>query len=188
MQVKLSSYDNRWYKPGSGIKKFFWHYTNIFFLKSGIFPFYGLKVFLLRSFGAKIGKGVLIKPYVNIKYPWLLEIGNYVWIGEHVWIDNLAQVKIGDNVCISQGAYLLTGNHNYKKPGFDLMLQNIILEDGVWIGARSVVCPGVTCKTHSILTVGSIASVDMEPYTIYRGNPASGISERIISEPSVNNS
>ena len=62
------------------------------------------------------------------------------------------------NVCISQGATLLCGNHNFKKPGFDLIIDEIIVEDGVWIGAKSIVCPGVTLKSHSILTVGSVAN------------------------------
>ena len=182
MQVNLEQYNNSWYKAGSGFKRFVWHYINGLFFRSGIFPFYGIKVFMLRSFGAKIGKEVLIKPYVNIKYPWFLEIGDHTWIGENVWIDNLVSVKIGSNVCISQGAYLLTGNHDYKKASFDLIVKPITIEDGVWIGAKSVVCPGTTCSTHSILTVGSILSSDMEAYSIYRGNPATKITDRILPE------
>lgn len=182
MEVNLSHYNNSGYKPGSAFKRFIWHYINVLFFNSGIFPFYGLKVFMLRLFGAKIGKGVLIKPYVTIKYPWYLEIGDFTWIGEHVWIDNLAQVKIGAHVCISQGAYLLTGNHDYKKSGFDLIVKDITIEDAVWIGAKSVVCPGVICKTHSILSVGSVLSNDMEPYGIYKGNPAIKIKDRKIVE------
>jgi len=131
-------------------------------------------------FGAKIGKGVHIKPTVNIKYPWLLELGNYVWIGEKVWIDNLEKISIGNNVCLSQGAMLLTGNHNYKVSTFDLKIGGIILEDGVWIGARSVVCPDVTCHSHSILSVNSVATKDLEQYSIYQGNPAITVKERII--------
>ena len=122
----------------------------------------------------------MIKPAVNIKYPWLLTIGDNVWIGENVWIDNLVQVNIGSNVCISQGAMLLTGNHNYKKKAFDLMLGNITLEDGTWIGAQSIVCPGVTCHTHSILSVKSVATKNLEPYQIYSGNPSKIIRERVI--------
>ncbi len=123
----------------------------------------------------------VIKPKVNIKYPWFLILGDYVWIGEKVWIDNLAQVTIGSNVCISQGALLLCGNHNYKKPSFDLITGKITLEDGVWIGALATVCPGVCCKSHSILTVGSVATKDMDSYSIYQGNPAFKTKNRELS-------
>ena len=181
MPVSLQQFDNKSYHPGSWIKRCIWHYTNGFFFKSGLFPFYKLKTFLLRLFGAKVGKGILIKPGVNIKYPWFLEIGDHVWIGENAWIDNLAKVTIGNNVCISQGAYLLTGNHDYSKPRFDLMIKEIILEEGVWIGARSVVCPGVTCKSQAILAVGSIATNDLDENGIYQGNPAVKVKERVIS-------
>ena len=136
----------------------------------------------MRTFGAKIGENVTIKPKVNIKYPWFLKISDNVWIGENVWIDNLTQVTISSNVCISQGAMLLCGNHNYKKSTFDLMLGEIVLEEGVWIGARSVVCPGVTCKSHSVLTVGSVATSDLEAYSIYQGNPARKVKDRIIKQ------
>ena len=178
--IDLSTYNNSWYNPGSFLKRITWHYINCIFFKSGYFPIYRLKVFLLKLFGASVGKCVLIKPYVNIKYPWLLSIGHYVWIGENVWIDNIAFVLIENNVCISQGALLLTGNHNYKKKSFDLVPGKIILEEGVWLGAQSIVCPGITCKSHSVLSVGSVATKNLEPYFIYRGNPAIKIRERIL--------
>ncbi len=135
---------------------------------------------MLRLFGANIGKGVLIKPGVNIKYPWFLEIGDHCWIGENAWIDNLAKVTLGAHVCISQGAYLLTGNHDYGKPGFDLIVKEIIIEDGVWIGARSVICAGVTCKSQAVLSAGAVATKDLEANSIYQGNPAVKIRDRFI--------
>jgi putative colanic acid biosynthesis acetyltransferase WcaF len=177
-KTDLSSFDNSWYNPGNPLKRAFWYLTNVFFFKNRLFPFSGLKVFILRIFGAKIGTRVVIKPSVNIKYPWKLSIGDNTWIGEGVWIDNLAQVSIGANSCISQGAMLLCGNHNYAKTTFDLMTGEIILEDGVWIGAQTVVCPGVTCSSHSILTVGSVATKNLGPFGIYQGNPAAKIKER----------
>lgn len=176
----LSKYNNTWYYPGNKVVCVLWYFVNVVFFVSHIIPLSGLKVWLLKLFGAKVGSSVVIKPGVNIKYPWKLVIGDYSWIGEDVWIDNLDQVIIGSNVCISQGAMLLCGNHNYKKTTFDLMVNEIILEEGVWIGAKSVVCPGVTCKTHAILSVGSIANIDLEPYTIYQGNPAKKIRNRVI--------
>jgi putative colanic acid biosynthesis acetyltransferase WcaF len=177
----LSLYNNHWYHPGRNMFIcLLWYFTNILFFQLPFNPLNGVKVFLLRLFGAKVGKDVNIKPSVNIKYPWRLSIGNNTWIGENVWIDNLDNVSIGSNCCISQGAMLLCGNHNYKKTTFDLIVGKIVLEDGVWIGAQSIVCPNVTCKTHSVLTVHSVAASDLEPYTIYRGNPAKEIRKRII--------
>jgi putative colanic acid biosynthesis acetyltransferase WcaF len=165
-KIDLSSFSNSWYKPGAG----FITYN----------PFNGLKVFLLRLFGAKVGHNVIIKPSVNIKYPWRLTIGNNVWIGEKVWIDNLEDVVIGNNVCISQGAMLLCGNHDYRKTTFDLMVGKITIEEGAWVGAQSIVCPNVACHSHSILTAGSVATQNLEPYFIYQGNPAVKIKQRII--------
>ena len=101
-----------------------------------------------------------------------MKLGNNVWIGENVWIDNLDMVTIGNNVCISQGAMLICGNHNYRKSTFDLMTNPIILEEGVWIGAKAIVTGGVTAYSHSVLTVNSVISKNMDAYAIYIGNPA----------------
>lgn len=179
-KVDLSKFNNDWYKPGNIYKRFVWYLKNLFILKTSIPYPNRLKVFTLKFFGAKVGKGVIIKPCVNIKYPWLLEIGNNTWIGENVWIDNLGKVKIGNNVCISQGALLLCGNHNYKKETFDLIVGDITLEDGVWVGAKALVAPGVTMKSHSILAAGSVLTSDTEEYGIYQGNPAVLVRKRVI--------
>lgn len=179
-RTDLSSFNNDWYQPGGKIKILMWYFCNVLFMKNGWIPFSGIKVQVLKLFGAKVGKGVLIKPCVNIKYPWQLEIGDYTWIGENVWIDNLGQVKIGANCCISQGALLLCGNHDYKKSSFDLMVGDITLEDGVWIGAKCIVAGGVTAKSHSVLAAGSVASKDMEGYMIHRGAPAEAVKKREI--------
>ncbi|MFZ4771839.1 MAG: WcaF family extracellular polysaccharide biosynthesis acetyltransferase, partial [Ferruginibacter sp.] len=162
------------------LKRASWFLVSGIFFRSGFLPFYGIKVSFLEIFGAQIGKGVVIKPGVQIKYPWLLKLGNHCWIGENVWIDNLAMVEIGNHVCISQGALLLTGNHDYSKPAFDLMVKPIVLEDGVWIGAKAVVCPGVTCHSHAVLSVGSVATQSLEAYYVYQGNPCIKIKPREI--------
>jgi putative colanic acid biosynthesis acetyltransferase WcaF len=179
-KTDLSKFNNDWYKPGgTAVKRYLWYVTNAFFINSS-FPFYGPKRALLRLFGAKIGKGLVIKPHVSIKYPWRLNVGNNVWIGEHVWIDNLANVTLKDNACISQGAMLLCGNHNYKRSTFDLMAKEIVLEEGSWAGAQTVICPGVRLGSHSLLTVGSVATLSLEPYYVYQGNPAQKIKKRIL--------
>lgn len=182
-RVSNVSFDNTWYEIGaSKLKQTLWYFSNVVFFQNPLNPYSCIKVFMLRLFGAHVGKNVLIKPNVNIKYPWRLRIGDNSWIGENVWIDNLENVHIGNDVCVSQGAMLLTGNHNYKKTTFDLILGPIFIEDGAWIGAKAIVCQHVTCKTHSILTVGSVASTDLVPYGIYRGSPAKLVRKRMINE------
>jgi len=177
-KVSLASYNNSWYKPGPTWKIAVWMVVNALFFNNQFAVFNTVKCGLLRLFGAKVGEKVIIKPSVNIKYPWLLQIGNHVWIGEKAWIDNLAMVTIGNNVCISQGAYLLSGNHNYKKAAFDLIVGSITVEDGVWLGARSIVCGGIICQTHSVLTVASVATKNLESYGIYQGIPAVKVKAR----------
>ncbi len=180
MQVDFSTYNNKWYKPGGAVKRFLWHYINLVFFKSGLFPIYGLKVFLLKLFGAVVGKNVFIKPFVNIKYPWFLSIGNQVWIGEDVWIDNLTDVHIGNNVCISQGAMLITGSHNYRTSNFGLLMKPIKIENGVWICAKAIVCGGVVCGSHAVITAGTVVTQNCEAYGMYRGNPAKFFNHRSI--------
>ncbi len=179
MQTDLSRFDNAHYRPGPVPKLLAWYFVNIFLFKNPMSISSSFKRAILRLFGAKIGRGVVIKPSVNIKYPWFLDIGDHCWIGEEVWIDNLAHVSIGSHVCISQGALLLTGNHDYRSPTFDLITRPITLENGCWIGAKSVVCPGVTARTHAVLAVGSVATTDLEAYTVYQGNPAREVRKRV---------
>ena len=180
-EVDLRKFDNSWYKPGGFFKRFLWHIINNVFINSTLPVPIKIKVIILRLFGAKIGQNLTIKPSVNIKYPWFLVIKDNVWIGEKVWIDNFVEVLIEDNVCVSQGAFLLTGNHNYSKETFDLMTGRIILERGAWVGAKAVVCPGITLKSHAVLSVGSIATRDLNSYSIYQGNPALFVRVRKIS-------
>ncbi|WEK19691.1 MAG: putative colanic acid biosynthesis acetyltransferase [Candidatus Pedobacter colombiensis] len=180
-KTDLSLYNNSSYDPGGSIaKRILWYYINAFLFKTSFIPSSLLKVWLLRLFGASVGKGVVIKPCVNIKYPWLLQIGDHSWVGENVWIDNLVSVHINNHVCISQGALLLTGSHNYKDPAFGLTTGSIILEDGVWIGAKAIITHGVTVGAHAVLCAGSVATKNLIAFAIYQGNPATEIRHRSI--------
>lgn len=158
-----------------------WYFTNLFIFKSGLIPISTILVAILRIFGAKIGKDVRIKPFVAIKYPWKLKLDDHCWLAD-CSIENLEEVSIGKNVCISQKAMLLTGNHDYNRSTFDLMTGPIVLEDGVWIGARAIVCPGITVKSHAVLSVASVATKDLESYSIYQGNPAVKVNQRKIED------
>jgi putative colanic acid biosynthesis acetyltransferase WcaF len=167
MRTDLSTFSTGNYKAGPGWKVFTWYFVNYYIFNSALPWPYSFKRSLLKLFGAK-----------RIKNPWRLEIGDHCWIGESVWIDNLEDVSIGDHVCLSQGVLLLTGNHDYTLPDFPYRLGKIRIEEGAWIGAESVVCPGVTCSSHAILTVNSVATKNMEAWQIYSGNPASFVRKR----------
>ena len=178
MKVRLDQFNNDWFRPASKLKIVLWTLFNIVFIRAAFpWPMF-IKKILLQVFGCKVGKSLVIKPQVNIKYPWKLTIGDFVWLGEQVWIDNLGSVEIHNHVCVSQGAILLTGNHDYKKPSFDLKIGEIIIKSGVWIGAKSVVCPGVVCEENSVLLASSIATKDLITNKIYQGNPATPKKDR----------
>ncbi len=179
-KVDLSRFNNGWYKSGGIGRRVLWFVVGRVLVNTYMPWPMCLKRLMLRCFGAKLGRGVVIKPKVNIKYPWFLKVGDNSWIGEGVWIDDLGKVTIGSNVALSQGALLLCGNHDYKKESFDLIVGDITIEEGAWIGAQAVVCPGVTVRSHAILSVGSVATKELDAYGIYQGNPASKIRERVI--------
>lgn len=182
-RVNLSSFNGSDFDKRAGKTKIIlWYFVNALFVRASWNPFMKPKLWLLKLFGAKIGKRIVLKNNVIIKSPWNLVVGDDCWIGESVWIDNLDKVVIGCNVCISQGALLLTGNHDYKKTSMPYRNAPITIEDGAWIGANTTVCAGVTVHENAILTVGSMTSKDLDANGIYQGVPAVKIRERIIKE------
>lgn len=136
------------------------------------------RLVILRIFGAKIGKGVVFKSGIHVKFPWKLQIGNHSWVGERVWIDNLEHVSIGANVCLSQGVYLCTGSHDWHSETFDLITKSIDIQDGAWIAANASVGPGVVIAEGAVLTLGSVANKSLEAGGIYTGNPAVRLRQR----------
>ena len=177
--MQLNQYTLGSYTPGAPYwKQTLWYFVGSPLVQSYYLPFSGLKVWILRKFGAQIGQGVRIKPGVRIKFPWRLAIGDFVWIGEEVWIDNLAEVTIESHVCLSQAVYLCTGNHDWTHPNFQLSVSPIHIESGSWLAARSVIGPGVRVGQGAVLGLGSVAGRSLEPMMIYAGNPAQPIKPR----------
>jgi len=149
----------------------------LFFLTALPFPSL-FKCFLLKIFGAKVGKAIVIKPRVNIHMPWKLVIGNDVWIGEEAFILNFEKVTIGHNVCISQRSFICTGNHDYKIPSMPYRNAPIILMDGCWLGASCFIGPGVAIGIDTVVSAGSVITSTLPSNSIYKGNPAIFIKKR----------
>jgi putative colanic acid biosynthesis acetyltransferase WcaF len=180
--MHLDHYTLGSYTPGASRgKQLLWYFLGDPLVRSYWFPFSAFKVWVLNRFGAEIGQQVRIKPGVRVKFPWRLKVGNSVWIGENVWLDNLAPITLESHVCLSQGVYLCTGNHDWSHPEFKLMPAPIHIEQGSWIAARAVIGPGVTVGQGAVLGLGSVTGRSLQPMTIYGGNPAQPIKRRVIS-------
>jgi putative colanic acid biosynthesis acetyltransferase WcaF len=180
-RTRLADFRNDGYDPGRSLPvRLLWLAVNRAFLLTW-FPWpSALKRAVLRAFGARIGRGVVLKNRINVKYPWNLSVGDHSWIGEGVWIDSLGRVEVGADCCLSQGAMIETGNHDWSAPAFDLVVKGVVLEDGAWAAVRSLLLPGSRLRSHAILGAGSVLSGDTEPYGVYAGVPAAKVRERAI--------
>lgn len=130
-----------------------WYLVNSLIFRSailGLLPNIS-KALILRAFGAHVGHGLVCKPRVNIKYPWFLSIGDNVWLGEEVWIDNLCEVSIGNNVCLSQGVRIFTGSHDWSVPEFPFFARPIKINNGVWVTAFCILRPGVEVPSNVVV-------------------------------------
>jgi putative colanic acid biosynthesis acetyltransferase WcaF len=189
MSIRLATFRNDWYRPGRSFAwQTAWFFLGLPLLRSSLIPSSSFRVRLLRAFGARIGSGVVIKPGVRVKYPWRLSVGDDCWIGEDCWIDNLDNVTIAHDVCISQGAYLCTGNHDWSDPSFGLIVRPIRLQAGSWVGARATLAPGVELGECAIAGAGSVVHKSIPAYEIHSGNPACMVRLRRIGEPALSHS
>lgn len=159
-----------------------WSVVKALVFLNPVLPAYGLKARILRAFGARVGEGVILKPGINISYPWHLTIGDYSWIGERAWLDSTSPLKIGSHVVISQGAYLCCGMHDWRDPGMGSVSTPITVEDGAWIAAFALIGGNVTVGQEAMVAMGSVVLHDCEPRGTYRGNPAQRVGERRIRD------
>jgi putative colanic acid biosynthesis acetyltransferase WcaF len=181
--VDHREFSSRDYSAGRPlVVRVLWIFIEALVFLNPVVTSYRLKRWLLRAFGADIGVGVVIKPGVHVKHPWRLSVGDHSWIGERAWIDNLAPVSLGRSCCVSQGAYLCTGNHDWSDPGMGLFARAITIEDGAWVGAFARVAPGVVIGQEAILAMGAVMTEDAAAKTVYMGNPASARRERFLRD------
>lgn len=130
------------------------------------------RVWLLKLFGAKIGRNVLIRPSAIIEYPWKVSIGNNSWIGEEVNIYSLGNICIGDNSVISQKCYLCSGTHDYFSDSFDIYSEDIFIGSECWLAADVYIAPGVSIVGSAVVGARSSVFSDIEKPGVYGGTPA----------------
>jgi putative colanic acid biosynthesis acetyltransferase WcaF len=120
-------------------------------------PFNSVRCVLLRLFGARIGKRVLIRPTARFTYPWKVQIGDDCWIGDDVVFYSLDRIQVGEHCVISQKTYLCTGSHDSQDPNFGLVTAPIAIGNGVWIATDCFVAAGVQIGANAL--VGARSSV-----------------------------
>lgn len=140
---------------------------------------YGWRRFLLRTFGAKIGKNVIIRPSVRTTYPWKVSIGDHSWIGDEVVLYSLGEIEISSNTVISQRSYLCTGTHDYTSSDFRIYAEKITIGNKCWLATDVYVAPGITIGNNTVVGARSSVFKDLPENRICIGNPAKPIKNRI---------
>ncbi|MEI5891479.1 colanic acid biosynthesis acetyltransferase WcaF [Bacillus cereus] len=183
MKVDLSKYNQSGYSRGkSGVVVLLWWFIQGTIFRFSLHNMYGWRNFLLRLFGAKIGKGVKVRASAKFTYPWKIYIGNYSWIGDNVQLYSLDEIYIGANCVISQESYLCTGSHNAKDPYFGLITKPIIIKDGAWVASDVFVYPGVTVHEMAVVAARSTVLKDIPANEIHAGFPTKFVKKRFEEE------
>lgn len=177
--IRLDRYNQSWYSRGRN--SFFvllWWLIQGSLFRFSLHPMYAWRRFLLRIFGAKIGKGVQIRANAKFTYPWKVSVGNYTWIGDNVEFYSLDQIVVGEHCVISQHSYLCTGSHDIEDPYFSLITKPIHIKDGAWLASDVFVYPGITIGEMSVVAARSTVLKDIPSNEIHAGSPAKFIKYR----------
>ena len=181
--VDLSRYHQPGYQAGgSRFKMMIWWFVQAIAFPLTLHHTHGIRCWLLRRFGATIGKNVIIRPTARITYPWNIEIGDYSWIGDDVVLYSLAPIKIGQHCVISQESYLCTGSHRINDPSFPLETGEIVIENGVWVTTDCFVGPNVRIGANSVIGARSSVFQSMPAGQVCFGTPCKPVKDRVMND------
>ena len=184
MKLNLQGYKNR-HSIKSRVVRLIWNAVWLLLARwtpeRGIRLFNVWRIFLLRLFGAKIGKRSWVMSSCEIWQPWNLVIGDYVSIAEHVVLYNIDRITIGNQVVISREAFLCAASHDVKSPIMELTYAPIEIGNEAWIAARAFIVPGVKVGEGAVVAAAAVAAKDVPAWTIAAGNPARVVKERVIT-------
>jgi putative colanic acid biosynthesis acetyltransferase WcaF len=147
-------------------------------------PFFGWRRFVLRCFGAKVGRHVHICNSAHIYFPWKFIIGDWSAVGEDALIYNLGMITVGEKVTISHRAHLCAGTHDYRQSDMPLLKPPITINNQAWICADAYIGPGVTIGEGAVVGARAVVPKNVAPWTIVTGNPARSTKKRQLSERS----
>lgn len=147
-------------------------------------PLHAWRSMLLRLFGAQMGPKCHFYPRSRIWSPRMLVCEDQVTVGDDGELYNPARLFMGSHAIVSQGAYICGATHDYNNPAFPLYSLEMRLGARSWVCARACVSPGVSLGEGAVLGLASVATHDLEPWSIYAGVPARKIRDRVQTHPS----
>lgn len=162
------------------VSRVVWNVVYIGFFRFTPKPLHSWRAFILKLFGAKVGKCVHVYPKVNIWAPWNLELKDECGIANGVTLYSQGRITIGKRTVISQGAHLVSGTHDYTKIGFPLYTKPIHVGNHVWIAAEAFVHPGITIGDGAVIGARSVVTKNMPPWMVCSGYPCMPIKARIL--------
>ncbi|BAY87325.1 hexapeptide repeat-containing transferase [Calothrix parasitica NIES-267] len=170
--VDLRKYDQSDFDRGrAGWYIFLWWFVQAVTFPLTLHNMSGTRCAILRLFGARIGKGVLIRPTARFTYPWKVTIGDYSWIGDDVVLYSLDEINIGSHCVVSQKSYICTGSHDIKDPAFGLKTKKVAIGNGAWVATDCFVSPGVTIGANAVIGARSSVLTDMPDGQVCWGTP-----------------
>jgi putative colanic acid biosynthesis acetyltransferase WcaF len=180
-RLSLFNVDSSFRGRSKAICQLWWIVQSCFFSTSPQI-LYGWRRFLLRLFGANIGRNVIIRSTVRVTYPWKLRIGDYAWVGDQVELYTLGEITIGAHAVVSQRSYLCTGSHDPASRSFRIFAKPIVIEEGAWLATDVFVAPGVTIGRNALIGARSSVFADAKADFVHVGSPAKPVRERVFEE------
>ncbi|OXM13115.1 colanic acid biosynthesis acetyltransferase WcaF [Paenibacillus herberti] len=178
-RIRLDQYNQDWYSRGrSSVIVLLWWLVQGSLFRYSLHPMYGWRRFLLRLFGAKVGKGVQVRSTARFTYPWKVSIGDFSWVGDDAEFYSLDRIDVGSHCIVSQRSYLCTGSHDIEDESFGLITRPIVIHDGAWIASDSFVYPGVTVGVMGVVAARSTVTRSVPDGEVHAGTPAAFVKQR----------
>jgi putative colanic acid biosynthesis acetyltransferase WcaF len=171
------------FSVGNRFRRLVWNICWLLLYRISPRPLHAWRAMLLRLFGATLGSDCHFYPASKVWAPWNLVCADHVAAADGVEIYNPSLLQIDTHVILSQDCYLCGATHDYNHPDFPLIAYSMRIERYAWICARASVAPGIHVAEGAVLGMGSVATRNLKPWTVYSGNPAVAIRERTRTIP-----
>lgn len=162
------------------IARSIWGAVYLIFFRPSPRPFHRWRSFLLRCFGAKLGKYCCVYPKAKIWAPWNLVMDDYSRIADGVNCYSMATITVGKKAMVSEGTHLCTGTHDYEAANFQLYTKPINIGENVWICAEVFICPGITLGEGAVIGARSVVTKDVPAWMVCAGNPCQVLKPRVL--------